>query len=115
MGIRRAVLYVLALIVLAGSVSTKASQLPQLTMDKDKGLAMEQAQVYKSFKMSALVLNGRRIIFAYSRAESDAAVVRMSGGVRFTVDDAQFTADEVDVDATSAKISLRGNVSMKIR
>jgi lipopolysaccharide assembly outer membrane protein LptD (OstA) len=111
MGIRRAVLYVLTLIVLAGSISTQASQVPQLTMDKNK----IEAKVYKSFKMSTLVLNGRKIIFAYSRAESDAAVVRMSGGVRFTVDDAQFTADEVDVDTSSANISLRGNVSMKIR
>jgi hypothetical protein len=115
MGIRKAVLYVLTLIVLAFSISTQASQVPQLTMDKDKGLALEKLKVDKSFKMSTLVLNGRRIIFAYSRAESDAAVVRMSGGVRFTVDDAQFTADEADVDISSANINLRGNVSMKIR
>jgi len=96
MGIRRAVLYVLTLIVLAGSISTQASQVPQLTMDKNK----LEAKVYKSFRMLPLVLNGRRIIFAYSRAESD---------------DAQFTADEADVDTAAANISLRGNVSMKIR
>jgi hypothetical protein len=108
-------MYVLMLVGLAGSISTQASQLPQLTMEKTKAGTLENAQVYKSFKTLLLVLNGRRISFAYGRAESDAAVVRMTGGVRFTVDDAQFTANEADVDASSGNISLRGDVSVKIR
>jgi hypothetical protein len=107
----RGALYILMLIGLAGSISTQASQLPQLAMDKAKG----NAKVLKSFKTSILVLNGRRILFFYGRAESDAAVVRMTGGVRFTVDDAQFAANEVDVDTSGGTISFRGDVTMKIR
>jgi hypothetical protein len=124
MGIRRA-LYVLMLLGLAGSISTQASQVPQLTMDKAKGLPDATARkalldnlllsARRPFKATFLDLKGKNIFFRYGRSASEGAVIRLSGGVAFTLDGTQVSASEADVDMRAGTISLRGDVSLKIR
>jgi hypothetical protein len=123
MGIRR-VLCVLALIGLAGSINTQASQVPQLTMDKPKG-ADEIAAARKAFldsiparkpiKASVFDIKGKRIFFRYGRSASDGSVIRLSGGVAFTLNGTQVSASEADIDLLRGTISLRGDVGVKIR
>lgn len=122
MGIRRA-LYVLMLIGLAGSISTQA-QVPQLTMDKPKGLDevaaarkafLDSIPARKPFKVTVLDIKDKSIWFFYGRSASDGAVIRMSGGVGFTLDGTQVSASEADVDLRSGTIILRGDVSVKVR
>lgn len=125
MGIRRA-LCVLVLIGLAGSIDTEASQVPQLTMDKPKGadeiaaarkafLDNVLATARKPFKAGVFDIKGKSIFFIYGRSASEGSVIRLSGGVAFTLDGTQVRASEADIDLLSGTIRVRGDVSMKVR
>ena len=92
-------------------------------MDKAKGVPDATARktlldsllsARKPFKANFLHIKGKSIFFIYGRSASEGAVIRLSGGVRFTLDGTQVSASEADVDLLSGTISLRGDVSMKM-
>jgi len=75
-------------LMLIGLTATVVAQTPQTRTD-------------------AMTMEGGRIV-------ANGTVMELSGGVKFTINGVQVTADEATMDRRTQEVTLRGNVRMKL-